>query len=297
MSSGLDSAAESLEERRARRARKQRSLWSGLLRLLRLLRRSWRLRRNEEARPLLRATVPVGAKLRFRLCLFSEPLLFLRHALTQRHPRAHQGMTFALELTLGAPAPVPFPAPGEWGRFLEASWAQIHDEWRRSRRSPIEHPNRLRLVEAGRWELIPLYKGGLLRAEFASRFPETLRVVEALPHCAEGLDGIGQIVFSVLQPGTQIRPHSGSTNLRLRYHLPLTSDPAAYLTVAGEQRSWETGRCLCFDDALEHAVHHDGVQPRVVLMVDLWRPELSSAQIELLRALLAEEAPRFKATL
>ena len=281
-------AAERLELRRARRAKRQRSLWRGLRRLLCLLRRSWRLRHNEEARPLLRATVPVGARLRLRLCLFSEPLLFLRHALTQGHPRVHRGMTFALDLPADSPAAEPFPEPGRWGRVLEESWALIHDEWRHATRAPIEHPNRRRLVGAGRWELLPLYKGGQRSPSFAVAFPETLRVVEALPHCAEGLDGIGQIVFSVLQPGTEIRPHAGSTNLRLRYHLPLTSDPAAQLTVAGERRSWEVGRCLCFDDGLEHAVLHAGSAPRVVLIVDLWRPSLSPAQVELLRALLKE---------
>lgn len=276
----IDPSVAQLEARRARRARAQRSLWRGLWRALKLLRESWSLRALSAAQPILYATVPIGPRYRLRLCLFNDPRRFFAHLFTQDHPAHHRGMTFALDLPS-----TPFPDPGEWGAWLEAHHATVAREWADFSGDSLEHPNRARLVGAGRWGLVPLYKGGVCHAEIAEAFPETLAMLEATPHCARGLDGVGQIVFSLLTPGTEIRPHSGSNNLRLRYHLPLRTDPAARLSVYGESRRWEVGRCLCFDDSLEHSVSHRGTQLRVVLMVDLWRPELSATQRALVERL------------
>ena len=59
-------------------------------------------------------------------------------------------------------------------------------------------------------------------------------------------------------------PHAGPTNHRLRLHLPLLlpgedgggNGGACRLgiTVGGEWRAWEAGRCLVMDDSFEHAV-------------------------------------------
>ena len=39
-------------------------------------------------------------------------------------------------------------------------------------------------------------------------------------------------------------------------------------------REWKQGECLIFDDSFEHEVWHDGDSDRVVLICDLWHPEL-----------------------
>ena len=35
---------------------------------------------------------------------------------------------------------------------------------------------------------------------------------------------------------------------------------------------------LAFDDSFEHEVHNPAADPRVVLLVDVWHPELSEAE-------------------
>ena len=39
-------------------------------------------------------------------------------------------------------------------------------------------------------------------------------------------------------------------------------------------RTWKEGECLVFDDSFEHEVWHDGKGDRIVLICDMWHPEL-----------------------
>jgi hypothetical protein len=55
------------------------------------------------------------------------------------------------------------------------------------------------------------------------------------PHSARG----GEILFSILEPGTHLRPHCGPSNNRLTVHLGLMIPPGCTIRVAGETREWE----------------------------------------------------------
>ena len=50
------------------------------------------------------------------------------------------------------------------------------------------------------------------------------------------------------------------------------------LRVGGETRSWEPGKALIFDDMTMHEAWNDSERIRVILIADLWRPELSTAE-------------------
>jgi aspartyl/asparaginyl beta-hydroxylase (cupin superfamily) len=91
-------------------------------------------------------------------------------------------------------------------------------------------------------------------------------------------------MFSELAPGTHIKPHTGSSNLRVRHHLALdVPEPGRVtLTVDGDTRTWSEGRCLVFDDSFVHEVHHRGERPRAILSVDVWHPSLTDADIRVL---------------
>lgn len=95
----------------------------------------------------------------------------------------------------------------------------------------------------------------------------------------------GAVYLSIMEPGTQVRPHCGPSNLRLRYHLALEADPGARIRVGSEWRSWRAGECLIFDDSFEHEVVHEGSCRRVILLVDCWRPELDQHERTFLQTL------------
>jgi aspartyl/asparaginyl beta-hydroxylase (cupin superfamily) len=54
--------------------------------------------------------------------------------------------------------------------------------------------------------------------------------------------------------------------------LGLVVPPGCLLRVAGETRAWQEGRCLIFDDTLEHEAWNNSDQPRGVLLLDFLRP-------------------------
>ena len=43
-------------------------------------------------------------------------------------------------------------------------------------------------------------------------------------------------------------------------------------------RTWKEGEFIVFDDSFEHEVWHRGVKTRLVLIVDLWHPDLTAKQ-------------------
>ncbi|XP_065901977.1 ornithine lipid ester-linked acyl 2-hydroxylase-like [Dysidea avara] len=99
-------------------------------------------------------------------------------------------------------------------------------------------------------------------------FSNTMKVIEG---CGEEFVSIK---FSAIQPGTHIRTHTGPSNERLRLHLTLVHTGGARIRVGTEWRTWEEGKAIIFDDSWEHEVIHTGEDMRVVLIMDIWHPEL-----------------------
>ncbi|MFC5743218.1 aspartyl/asparaginyl beta-hydroxylase domain-containing protein [Dyella tabacisoli] len=85
------------------------------------------------------------------------------------------------------------------------------------------------------------------------------------------LTGVVNAGFSRMAAGTRILPHVGYTSAVLRLHLALQVPAGCGLRVGGERRSWQAGRCLLFDDTVEHEAWNEGVHDRLVLLVDFAR--------------------------
>jgi aspartyl/asparaginyl beta-hydroxylase (cupin superfamily) len=126
----------------------------------------------------------------------------------------------------------------------------------------------------GKWSMIPLIRNGDVFDEFASRCPTTMRLAAGL-----NLPKLGHIspslYFSILEPNSRIAPHIGITNARVIAHWPLIVPDGCAFRVGGETREWQVGRPLVFDDMTTHEAWNDSDRIRVVLIADLWRPELS----------------------
>jgi len=85
----------------------------------------------------------------------------------------------------------------------------------------------------------------------------------------------------------RIAPHFGHTNARLICHLPLIVPEGCGLRVGNETRPWIEGQTLIFDDSMEHEAWNGSGRPRVVLLFEIWRPELSAEERRLVAATLA----------
>lgn len=124
--------------------------------------------------------------------------------------------------------------------------------------------------------------------------PATARALDAVPLC-EVPGNMPHVLFSRLAPGTVVPPHHGLINTRLICHLPLiVPEGCGVLRCGNEARPWRQGELLIFDDSIEHEASNPSPDPRVVLIFDVWRPELNAGErrwiSELLQIVLAYEA-------
>ncbi len=127
------------------------------------------------------------------------------------------------------------------------------------------------------WTALYLWRDSRLVDEIARRCPRTVEALGNVP-----LSNIGArtptALFSRLEPGAHIPPHHGMLNCRLICHLPLIVPEGCWLRVGNETRLWEEGKLLIFDDSIEHEARNPTGELRIILLFDIWRPELTDAE-------------------
>ncbi len=145
------------------------------------------------------------------------------------------------------------------------------------------HPESERIGRTGSWDVFLLFERGRKNADNCARCPVTTRLIET-NNTVRTLAGL--IYFSRMKPGTHIAPHRGPTNMRLRCHLGIRIPQGdCAIRVDGETRAWREGECIVFDDYYEHEAWNHTAEERIVLIVDLWHPDLSPAEVALLQGL------------
>ncbi|PZU07514.1 aspartyl/asparaginyl beta-hydroxylase domain-containing protein [Sphingomonas sp.] len=140
------------------------------------------------------------------------------------------------------------------------------------------------LLGDARWSAFHLFRNGQPIADNVARCPVTFAALEAVPLAR--VDGRAPMaMFSVLRPHTHIPPHNGMLNTRLICHLPLIVPDGCRLRVGNHVRTVEAGRMMIFDDSIQHEAWNDSDETRIVLIFEIWRPELTGAEREALAAL------------
>ena len=142
------------------------------------------------------------------------------------------------------------------------------------------------LLDSRGWSAFYLIKSGEVESEAVERCPATLAAVRQSP-LTDAPGRTPSVLFSLLRPGVRIPPHTGYTNARLICHLPLIVPDGCGLRVGNETRQWKVGEALIFDDSIEHEAWNESREPRVVLLFDVWRPELTMEERRLISATLA----------
>lgn len=134
------------------------------------------------------------------------------------------------------------------------------------------------------WSAFHLIENGTPVAGNADRCPTTMAALAPLP--IPQIEGRSPMaLFSVLKPHTHIPPHSGMLNTRLIVHLPLIVPEGCRLRVGNDVRKVEAGKVMIFDDSIEHEAWNDSDATRVVLLFEVWRPELSAGERAALTAM------------
>ena len=162
------------------------------------------------------------------------------------------------------------------------------------------HANRPRTEQMGMlnnpaWSAFYLWKNGEVVPENAARCPQTMQALRNAP-LARVRNRSPSILFSLLRPGAHIPPHNGLINTRLICHLPVIVPGNCRFRVGNDQRQWAKGKAWAFDDTIEHEAWNGSQETRVILLFDIWRPELTeqerSAVIALFEAIDAHSGKK-----
>lgn len=143
------------------------------------------------------------------------------------------------------------------------------------------------------WQVLQLLNQGVWNQENLETCPNLARLLKSLPDLLDKCL-FGNAFCSKIMPGTIITPHCGPTNVRhrLQYAITSTTPPSneqqAGLKVGDDQvLRWQQGKSFVFDDSFEHSVDYSANSSgeRIVLIVDLWHPELTLVERQLLERL------------
>ncbi|XP_064298718.1 aspartyl/asparaginyl beta-hydroxylase isoform X4 [Phalacrocorax carbo] len=171
-------------------------------------------------------------------------------------------------------------------KSLEKNWKLIRDEGLAAmdKKRNLFLPEDENLREKGDWSQFTLWQQGRKNENACKSVPKTCTLLERFPE-ATGCRR-GQIKYSIMHPGTHVWPHTGPTNCRLRMHLGLViPKEGCRIRCAQENRTWEEGKVLIFDDSFEHEVWQDAESYRLIFIVDVWHPELTAQQRRTLPAI------------
>lgn len=130
-----------------------------------------------------------------------------------------------------------------------------------------------------------MWRDGEVVPENAARCPKTLKALDHAP-LSRTKGRMPSILFSLMRPGAHIPPHTGVTNARLICHLPLIVPDGCVFRVGNEVRPWVEGKAWVFDDSINHEAWNRSEKTRVILLFDIWRPELSEEERKLASAML-----------
>jgi aspartyl/asparaginyl beta-hydroxylase (cupin superfamily) len=161
---------------------------------------------------------------------------------------------------------------------LEALLAAGREGFRPYIRSDPNQPrlDENQLLDNIDWSALFLCENGAPNEETIGRCPATWQAVQAAPQ--PYIAHSPTVMFSLLRPGARINPHTGTHNTRLVCHLPLIVPPGCGFRVGNDVRQWEEGKLLIFDDTIEHEAWNGSDRDRMVLIFDIWRPELSEQE-------------------
>jgi len=184
------------------------------------------------------------------------------------------------------------PAQFDWAAEVEAATPAIRkeleelleqqgtDEFRayiQAGSDEVRMDQNKELLDNKDWSALFLCENGWTVPKIVERCPRTWETMLRAP--LPRIPGWGPtVMFSLLKAGARIHPHTGMFNTRLVCHLPLIVPPGCRFRVGNEVREWEEGKLLIFDDTIEHEAWNDSSEDRVILIFDIWRPELSEQE-------------------
>jgi hypothetical protein len=145
------------------------------------------------------------------------------------------------------------------------------------------HDESERIERTGKWQVFMLLEAGRWQEENLKRLPTLSHILKASNELR--LAG-GLVYLSRLGPGTIVAPHTGPTNMRLRLHFAIrVPEGDCAMRVDGSEHSWIEGQSVVFNDFLKHEVWNRTGEERLILLVDIWHPDITLPERKMLEAI------------
>lgn len=143
------------------------------------------------------------------------------------------------------------------------------------------------MLENPDWSTYFLWENGGAVEEHVAHCPKTFAAtMENVPLCHIG-PRAPSVMLSLLRPGAHIPPHTGMVNCRYICHLPLVVPENCGFRVGETTIEWNEGKLIAFDDTVQHEAWNRSNENRLVLIFDIWRPELEPDERAMVTALFA----------
>lgn len=123
------------------------------------------------------------------------------------------------------------------------------------------------------WRMLILKAYGVGVEENLARMPTLARLLDACPE-------VKSAIVSFLAPRKHIPRHRGPFRGIMRFHLglkiPRQADgrPATVMMIDDHEYRIADGECLLWDDTFPHEVLNAADEPRIALLLDVWRPHM-----------------------
>ena len=176
-------------------------------------------------------------------------------------------------------------------KVLEENFNLIKQEYIDAEKSNILY-NDYKLVDnekslhKGDWSWYSFISKGKVNNDFHKIFPQTYKILSSLDEIMYNIP-FAYSFFSNLENGSEILPHYGPCNIRLRIHLGIEiPDNECFIEIAGNSKKWNEGKCIVFDDTFIHSVQNKSGKRRIILLIDTWHPELHYSEKEAITNML-----------
>lgn len=145
------------------------------------------------------------------------------------------------------------------------------------------------------WRTMPIYYKGVLQPSFpADECPETMRALSKLRLAGE------TVAFQRQSPGTGLPRHVDPCSWVLACHLgmvcPDEGPEMAYICVAGQKHYWQDGEVMVFDPSFLHETFNPTSQDRIILNIDIFHPELTDLECNVIRETIRLKKQMFGST-
>lgn len=169
-----------------------------------------------------------------------------------------------------------YPAIREDISAIERNVRVLQNEFNAYNAKASMRPYATKAGSVAGWNAVYLYEHGVRSADLAQDFPGSFSLIDRFyaAHCYQ----LSEVIFSVLAPHCVIPAHRDPQNFTMSLHVAVKVPAGCGIRVERETRNWQEGKALLFDYSFEHEVWNHSDEHRVVLIADLWHPDLRAEE-------------------